>query len=87
VLSCRNWPVIFDLGVDTCRSPRAIFAGNQPLECGHLSIMDCGHFFPVALVVKNLSKVDSHLILPHFRHCFKNRKRKYKIQRSEKCAF
>ncbi len=34
--------------------PRAIFAVNEPLECEHLSILDCGQFFPVSFVVKNL---------------------------------
>ena len=42
--------------VDICRSPRAIFAGNEPLECGHLSILDCGHFFLVPSAVKTSRK-------------------------------
>ncbi len=65
-------------------STRAIFAGNEPLECGDLSILDCRHFFPVPSVVKNLLKVDSHPISRHFRHCLKSRKQKSRIQRFEK---
>ena len=53
--------------VDTCQSPQASFARNESLECGH--------FFPIPSAVKNLLKVDSHLISRPFRHCLKVRKK------------
>jgi hypothetical protein len=51
--------------------PQAVFAGNEPLECGHLPILDCGHFFPVPSAVNNLWKVDTCWSSPYFFHSVK----------------
>jgi hypothetical protein len=73
------------LCVDTChRRPRASFAENYVLECDHFSIQDCGNFCPVPFAVKNLLKVDSHLISRHFWHCLKVRNKNPEYKDLEK---
>ena len=42
--------------------PRAFFAGNKPLQYGHLSIVDCGHFFSVPRLIENLFNVNRNTI-------------------------